>query len=83
MNGWSSRHERRGGERMLVVTMDQETAEFIAYELPQGDGFTRDFARAVADTWPDEVRRGPGVSIVMNAEGLPEFRVLPESRGPS
>ena len=33
--------------RTVTVTMDWEAAEFIASELPQGDGFTKDWWRVV------------------------------------
>lgn len=76
-SGWSSHHEGRGTDRVLVLTLGRECAEFIAMELPQGDGFTRDFATAVAETWPADEQAGPGVAVVMGDDGLPSFRLTP------
>lgn len=47
--------------RRVVVELDFEAAEFIALELPQGDGFTRDWWSEVYNPMlgrqDDEARR--------------------------
>lgn len=52
----------------VTVTLDLESVQFIAEELPQRDGFTREWYRAVVDPLlaeHEQAMRDRGLSIVM------------------
>lgn len=49
----------------VEITLDAEGAEWLASELPQSDGFTRDLQDVVAQLRVDEAHRAeePGIGI--------------------